>query len=141
MSKNGCWMNSNNAEPIRYLTVSEVYNINDTITDGHTFVRDVHLLQSAIKRPALVLFGEEQFPTLVDKAASLLHSLAYHHLFADANKRTAVQAVEMFLRMNGFTLSWDDAARYTLLLEIAQGMYDIEQVAAHLEPYIKPLEK
>ncbi len=45
--------------------------------------------KSAAKRPALVLFGETQFPTLLDKAASVLHSLAYHHLFADGNKRTA----------------------------------------------------
>ncbi len=131
-------MNSNSAKPVRYLTVSEIYNINDTITDGHTFVRDVHLLQSAAARPALVLFGEPQFPTLIDKAASLLHSLAYHHLFADANKRTAAQAVELFLSLNDHEVTWSDAERYDLLLEIAQGALAVEAVASRLSAFVHP---
>ncbi len=131
-------MNSNAADPIRYLTVSDLYNLNDTVTDGHTYVRDKHLLESAAKRPALVLFGEVQFPTLVDKAASLLHSVAYHHLFADGNKRTARLAVTLFLQINGYRLTWNDAEEYDLLLAIAQGQYDVYQIAERLEPYLAP---
>ncbi len=133
-------MNSNAADPIRYLSVSDLYNLNDTVMDGHTYVRDKHLLESAAKRPALVLFGEVQFPTLLDKAASLLHSLAYHHLFADGNKRTARLAVTLFLQINGYRLTWSDAEAYDLLLTIAQGQYDVSQVAERLKPYLAPAE-
>ena len=130
-------MNSTDDKPsIRYLTASDLYNLNDEVTDGHTFVRDLHLLNSAAARPTLVLFGEAQFPTLIDKAASLLHSVAYHHLFADGNKRTALRAVTLFLHVNGCRLTWDDADRAALILEIAQGKYDVPQIAERLADYV-----
>lgn len=122
---------------VEYLSASDLYNLNDEVTSGHTYVRDVHLLNSAAKRPAIVVFGEEQFPTLIDKAAALLHSLAYHHLFADGNKRTALRAVTLFLEKNRHTLTWDDATEYALLLEIAQGKYDVAQIAERLAPYVE----
>lgn len=135
-------MNSNDNEPhpnpVRLLTASDLYNLNDEVTEGHTFVRDIHLLNSAAARPALVVFGEVQYPTLIDKAASLLHSLAYHHLFADGNKRTALRAVTLFLNINGWRLTWDAAAEYDLILEIAQGKYDVAQIAERLAPYVEP---
>jgi death-on-curing protein len=131
-------MSLNDARPIRTLTASDLYNLNDEVTAGHTFVRDLHLLDSAAKRPMLVVFGVEQFPTLLDKAASLLHSLAYHHLFADGNKRTALRAVTAFLHANGQRLTWDDATEYDFILEIAQGKYDVPQIAERLKQYVTP---
>ncbi len=129
-------MSLSDDKPIRYLTTSDLYNLNDTVTGGHTYVRDIHLLESAAARPTLVLFGEVQFPTLVDKAAALLHSLAYHHLFADGNKRTAALAVSLFLHVNGYRLTWDDAAQQAFLLEIAQGKYDAPQIAQRLAQHV-----
>jgi death-on-curing protein len=126
-------MNSPNANPVRYLSASDIYNINDMITDGHTFVRDLHLLNSAARRPSLWLFGEPQFPTIYDKAAALLESLAYHHLFADGNKRTAVRAVVQFFALNGYRPTWTEAEQYDFILEVAQGKLGIEQIAAWLE--------
>ena len=131
-------MNLPDDKPIRYLTASDIYNINDTINDGHTFVRDVNMLNYAVRRPKLEMFGEVQFPTLVDKAAALLHSLAHHHLFADGNKRTAIRAVTLFLQVNGYRLTWDDATQQAFVLEIAQGKYDATQVAERLKPFISP---
>jgi death-on-curing protein len=130
-------MNSNSAKRIRYLTASELYHINDTVTDGHAFVRDVHLLNSAVKRPSIVLFGQPQFPSLVDKAAALLHSLAYHHLFADGNKRTAALALEQFLTLNGCALTWDASTQAAFILEVAQGKYEADEVAARLAEWVR----
>ena len=131
-------MNSPDDKPIRYLTASDLYNLNDTVTDGHTFVRDTNLLNYAVRRPKLELFGEVQFPTLIDKGAALLHSVAYHHLFADGNKRTAALAVTLFLHVNGYRLTWDDAAQQAFILEIAQGKYDVAQIARELEQHVAP---
>jgi death-on-curing protein len=131
-------MSLSDDKPIYYLSASDLYNLNDEVTGGHTHVRDIHLLHSAAKRPTLTVFGEEQFPTITDKAAALLHSLAYHHLFADGNKRTALRAVTLFLRANGYLLTWDDKTEYDFILEIAQGKYDAEQVAERLKAYIRP---
>jgi death-on-curing protein len=131
-------MPSKPAESIAYLTASDLYNLNDQVTDGHTFVRDVNLLHSAAARPALVLFGVEQFPTLIDKAAALLHSLAYHHLFADGNKRTAALAVEGFLTLNGACMTWSEADKRAFLLEVARGGLDAEQVAERIARWVVP---
>ena len=107
-------------------------NINHTITEGESGVRDLHLLDSAIKRPAIVVFGEAQFPTLVDKAAALMHSLAYHHLFFDGNKRTAVEAVTLFFARNGYHFDYDPARDYDFILAIAQGQYDVPEIVVWL---------
>ena len=131
-------MNSPDDKLIRYLTASDLYNLNDTVMEGHTFVRDTNLLNYAVRRPKLELFGEVQFPTLIDKAAALLHSVAYHHLFADGNKRTAALAVTLFLRVNGYRLTWNDAAQQAFILEIAQGKYDVAQIARELEQHVAP---
>lgn len=129
-------MNSTSADGVDYLTASELYAINDRIT-GAAFVRDLHLLNSAVLRPTLVLFGQPQFPTLIDKAASYVHSLAYHHLFADGNKRTAAEAVAAFLARNGRAIIWDDATAQAFVLEVAQGGLSVEQVAERLTQYVR----
>ena len=124
--------------PITYLSASDLYNLNVEVTDGNTLVRDLHLLNSAAARPHLVLFGEPQFPTLLDKAAALLHSLAYHHLFIDGNKRSAVRAVAYFLTLNGYELTWNYETEYPFVLEIAQGRHEVPEIANWLAAYIQP---
>ena len=131
-------MNSASDKPIRYLTASDLYNINNEVMNGDTLVRDLHLLSSAAHRPAISLFGQQQFPTLLDKAAALLHSMAYHHLFVDGNKRTAVRAVTAFLNLNGYDLTWTDDAEYPFVLEVAQGIHDVPQIAQWLAQYVRP---
>ncbi len=133
-------MNSVNDKPVRYLTVSDLYNINSEVTGGNTWVRDMHLLSSAARRPAISLFGQEQFPTLLDKAAALLHSLAYHHLFVDGNKRTAVRAVTIFLALNGYEVTWSYETQYPFVLEVAQGKYDIPEIAQWLARHVRPAD-
>jgi len=114
------------------VSAHELMDINQAIMGDDSFVRDVHLLNSAVRRPYIVLFGQPQFPTPVDKAAALLHSLAYHHLFADGNKRTAVRATQLFLERHGLSWRYDGSRDGSFLLEIAQGMHEAEAVSAWL---------
>jgi death on curing protein len=130
-------MNSIN---VNYLSASDVMNINHSLTAGESAVRDIHLLGAAIKRPALVVFGEEQFPTMADKAAALMHSLAYHHLFFDGNKRTAVEAVTWFLNRNGYDFDYKVERDYEFVLEIAQGKQDVPEIAAWIGERIQKVE-
>jgi len=118
---------------VRYITVNDLYNINAEVTQLLPFVRDINLLNSAVQRPAIRIFGEEQFPTLLEKAAALLHSIAAHHLFVDGNKRTAQVAVSLFLEENNITPTWDDKIAREFILEIAQGKHDVEAVVEWLK--------
>ncbi len=132
-------MNStnDNPSPINFLTAHDVININDQIT-GEVMIRDVHLLNSALRRPFLMLFGEAQYPTVIDKAAAYFESLAYHHLFVDGNKRTAIRAVELFLTRNGLKFHYDPAHDADFVLEVAQGTHDHTAIAAWISAHITP---
>lgn len=132
-------MNWPDADAIRYLDRGDLINLNDSVT-GEVMIRDLHLLDSAVARPRLHLFGQPQFPTLADKAAALLHSLAYHHLFVDGNKRTAILAVRLFAARNGFQFLYDatDPADFTFILEVARGQHDPETIAAWLAGRLIP---
>jgi death-on-curing protein len=122
-------MSSTNARPVRYLTAEDLINLNAAITHD-PMIRDLHLLHSAVRRPKIVLFGEPQFPALADKAAALLESLAYHHLFVDGNKRTAVQAVALFLARNGAHFAYDAGRDAAFVLAVARGEHDTDSIAA-----------
>jgi death on curing protein len=118
---------------VRYLSPADLYAINEEVIGERPMVRDRHLLRSAANRPKTVLFGEMMYPSLLDKAAALLQSLAYHHLFHDGNKRTAARATTRFLRENGLEPTWDENEAYQFILEVAQNLHDVPEIAAWLK--------
>ena len=134
-------MSSTNDRPPRILSAGDLYTINEEVTEKAPFVRDHQVLHSAVKRPYLILFGEEQFPTLLEKAAATLHSVAAHHIFVDGNKRTAIRATTMFLEANGIRPIWDEQEIMTFVLRIAKGELEIEAIALWLENNIEDLNE
>lgn len=129
-------MNSpNDRLPYKILSANDLYIINEEVTGYTAFVRDKQLLHSAVKRPYLILFGEEQFPSVYEKAAATLHSLAYHHIFADGNKRTAARATQLFLESNGIQVTWTASEIYDFVLQVAKGEIDLETIVAWLQAH------
>lgn len=126
-------------DPTHYLTPAEIYDAAQEATGRKPEVRERHLLRSAAARPMLRAFGSEAYPTLMEKAAALMHSLAAHHLFWDGNKRTATRATLMFLEKNGLQPDWDADTIYQYVLEIAQNKHDVPEIAIWLEAHTKPL--
>ncbi len=126
-------------DEIRYLTPAEIYAIAEEVLGRKPDVRDRHLLRSAAARPMLHAFGEDAYPTLLDKAAALLHSLAAHHLFYDGNKRTAARAVVVFLERNGLYPTWNADEAYDFILEVAQSRHNVESVSAWLAEHTKAI--
>ncbi len=126
------------SDNINYLSPAELYDIAEEALGRKPDVRDRHLLRSAARRPMLEAFGQAAYPTLLDKAAALLHALAAHHLFFDGNKRTATQATIRFLRENGLEPDWTDQEAYDFVLEVAQDKHDVESVAQWLDTHTRP---
>ncbi len=99
-------------EPI-WLPIEAVIHYNrleaETSEEPH-FLRDRGLLESALARPRNFFgFGEEDIVVL---AVVLMAGIARAHAFEQANKRTAVEAMWHFLRLNGYDLAIDDAVRW-----------------------------
>ncbi len=127
------------SDEINYLTPAELYAIAEAVLGRKPDVRDRRLLHSAAARPALVVFGEEVFPTVFDKAAALLHSVAAHHVFFDGNKRTATAVATRFLQINGLQPTWDADTIYHFVLGVAQNKWDVNDIAAWLSDHTQPL--
>ena len=70
-------------------------------------VTDLGLADSAVSRPHASFEGEEFYPSIEAKAATLLFGIARNHAFIDGNKRVAVLATLQFLNSNGHDLNLD----------------------------------
>jgi death-on-curing family protein len=82
-------------------------------------IRDHALLESAVARPFHSAFGQDAYPTILEKGIALFHSLIANHPFADGNKRTAVTAFDHFLLSNGFVLGVPNTDMYGLATQTA----------------------
>ena len=86
---------------------------------GAEGLRDLGLLESALARPPqLAAYGELDTAAL---AAAYGFGLARNHPFVDGNKRTAFVAVELFLMLNGTTLTANDVECVLTMLDLAAG--------------------
>lgn len=95
-------------------------------------VRDIGLLDAAAARPRSSAFGSDAYPSLELKAASLLHSLVRNHALVDGNKRLAWLATVVFLDLNERTVVLDDDEAFTLVMDAAGGVIDVEEIAERL---------
>ncbi len=86
------------------------------------------------------MYGEEAYPSIWEKAAALLQSLACNHGFVDGNKRTAWVAAMAFLDQNGHLLEpgFSQQAAEDLVLAVATGeLRDIKAIASALMKFIR----
>ncbi len=104
------------------LSIEQVLYIHEHIIDaagGKQGVRDFALLHSGLERCKATFAGEDLYPTLLDKAAALLHSLVMNHAFVDGNKRTAFAIATRFLNANGnkITASQKEIVRFCISVD------------------------
>jgi death-on-curing protein len=88
---------------------------------GSEGLRDRALLESAIAAPQASFGGVSPFSDAVDVAAAYLFYLCSNHPLIDGNKRTALGACLVFLRLNGFTLVPDSDDWENLTFGVAEG--------------------
>lgn len=93
-------------------------------------VRDEGLFFSALVRPTASVFGVDAYATLELKAAALMSSLARNHALIDGNKRTAWVLTVAFLNINGFDLDMTQDEKFDLVLAVAQGILELDEIAA-----------
>ena len=74
----------------------------------------------------------------MDKAGALLQSIVKNHPLVDGNKRLGWVATAVFLEINGVeaTSAANDAV-YELVMTVAAGQLDVEEIAASLQTLIE----
>ena len=115
---------------VEYLTVEDLLGLVRRLGIGP--VRDLGLLDAAVVRPQSSAFGEDAYPTLVLKAAALLHSIVTHHALVDGNKRLGWLATTVFLDINGASVDLEDDDAFALVWGVAAGELDVEAIAGRL---------
>jgi death-on-curing protein len=114
-----------------YLTLAELIHVAERTLGSEAPVRDYGLLESALARPRATAFEVDAYPTLEEKAAALLHSLARNHALVDGNKRLALAATLAFLGMNGRRLILTNDEAYELVMSVSAGELDEFAVIAN----------
>lgn len=96
-------------------------------------VRDPGLLDSAMGRPQHLAAYTE--PDAAALAAAYGWGISRNHPFIDGNKRTGFVAAELFLALNGYELTADDAQCVITMLGVAAGELTEEAFAAWLRQH------
>jgi death-on-curing protein len=115
---------------VEYLGLEDLLGLVNALGAGP--VRDLGLLDSACHRPQAGFFGQEAYPTLAGKAAALMHSLAGNHSLVDGNKRLALLATVVFLRINDHCLDLTDDEAFDLTVSVAAGQLDADGIEKRL---------
>lgn len=107
-----------------FLSLAEVLEIHrDQIEryGGHTGIRDLGLLQSALAMPAAGFGGRYLHSDLIEMYAAYLFHIVQNHPFVDGNKRTGTVASIVFLSLNGIELESDETQLEKLVFDVAKG--------------------
>jgi death-on-curing protein len=121
-----------------YLTLDEALHVARRTVGGDVVVRDAGLLQAALARPATTVDSRDAYPSVVEKAAALVHSAVRNHALVDGNERLGLMLLIVFLGANGRALAMTNEEAYEFTVAIADGrLDDVPSIVAHLEPAVR----
>lgn len=99
-------------------------------TGGSPELRDIGLLDSALKGAYATFDGQVLHPSKLEKAARLGFSLISNHAFVDGNKRIGMYIMLTFLELNGVKVSARDQDVIDAGLSVADGSMSYEDLLA-----------
>jgi len=104
---------------------------------GAPGIRDVGALESALLRPQT-----GYYETLIHEAAALCESMVQNHPFVDGNKRAAFAVVDVFLRINGYTITASSSAIYGHVMKLLrESTFDMEHLVPWLQGIVATTER
>jgi len=127
-----------------HLTVEIVKEIHAAALEGFSGaegLREPSLLESAVAAPQVTIGGYSPFADLAEVAAAYLFYLCRNHPFLDGNKRTALGACLVFLRLNGVEPKPDSAKWKSLTFAIAAAQLDRDEATKHLRLLLPKVKK
>jgi len=113
-----------------YVTLEDLL---ERVADTGLVVRDMGLLDSAAARPQASIFGEEAYPTLAEKAAALMHSIAQNQALLDGNKRLALGSALLMLHLDDARSAASHDELFDLVLDMSSGLNDVATIAERLK--------
>jgi death on curing protein len=99
---------------------------------GSDGVRELALLESAVAAPQASFSGRSPYQNIAEVAAAYLFYLCKNHPFIDGNKRAALGAGVVFLRLNGIEPKADGPEWEALTLAVAASEIDRDEATRRL---------
>lgn len=119
-----------------YLTTADALFFHKQLIErygGAAGLRDVGALESALHRPQT-----GYYETLIHEAAAVTESLVQNHPFVDGNKRVAFAVVDVFLRINGYTITASSAAIYGHVMKLLrESAFAMERLVPWLQGIVE----
>src|SRR6266849_8772912 len=124
---------------IRYLSLADVLALHQAMMEkfgvGPAPLREEGLLESAIMRPRMAAYYNEV--DLIRQAALLAVGISQAQAFLDGNKRTALAACDVFLRLNGIVFAGDPLELARQLEAVAMRSVNLEEVTNRFERWLR----
>ncbi len=125
------------SEPVEFLELDDIIDLAIALFGDPPPIRDVGLLGSAAARPRTTAFGEDAYPDIWTKSASLLQSIVKNHALVDGNKRLGWLAAAVFLEINGIGISRaENDAVFALVIDVAASDLGVDEIAQRLRQLI-----
>ena len=123
-----------------FLSVEQLVAVHDRMIlefGGRPGIRDRGLIESAAAMPGAGFDGRLLHRGIAAMAGAYLFHLCRNHPFVDGNKRTALAAAELFVRLNGHQLTATDAELEGLTLGVADGSIAKPQTLAFFRKHVE----
>jgi death-on-curing protein len=104
---------------------------------GSHGIRDQALLESAVAAPQASFGGKSPYADIAEVASAYLFYLCRNHPFIDGNKRAALGACLVFLRLNAAKPAPDGPEWEELTLAVAASVIDRDETTDKLRALVK----
>jgi death-on-curing protein len=127
---------------IVFMTIEQVLEIHSRTLEAHggaPGLRSRALLESAVFQPQQSAFGEDAYPTLLEKGVAYGVGLIKNHPFVDGNKRAGFACMATFLFLNGFRIAASAEEVERIVVGVAAGTTDREALLSWVEQHVRPV--
>ncbi len=136
------WWIDNMTLDIIYLSTNQIIAINAIQIKVYSpteqiGVKDPGLLDSAVNRQTV--FENDAYPSIHEKAAALFESISKNHAFHNANKRTALTSLIMFLKINHYQWIMGIEEEQDFVVDVVNHKYNFNAIARIIQENIKAL--
>ncbi|KAK2764296.1 hypothetical protein FQN54_008988 [Arachnomyces sp. PD_36] len=135
------------AKTIRFLTSKQVQRLHGIWISASAQPSQPHLLESAINSPMSVKYYTNQ-DNVFQLAANLSEKIMKNHAYQDGNKRTALLAADMFLKINGYRLQkvplHEDQVNQDLAnahVAVVTNQWTAEQLGSYYQSVATPIDE
>lgn len=120
-------------------TVKILYRFNEPVPEFDT--RYPNKLEAILEIPGQNVYGKELYDSVVKKAACYFYFIIKNHPLLNGNKRVAIIATFVFLKLNGrtFIAPWDEI--YHFAIGLSKGTKQHDQEFAKAVEFIKRYTK